>query len=869
MMGKRLVMAALAGAVTLCAASASRAGEGAGRLLEEQSKAQAIEEKAAVQRSRYFQEVGRRFLDEMKYAEARENLQKAVALDPQNKEAAQLLEKVNELLGVRMPQLRTALDRVAEERKVAVQEKLIELENCLRHGQKKLEEAMRGADPSLSAESALARQVSLADRAVEYAERAREIIKWMPYEVDVSKRSEEAEKLLAQARSFRQKKLADLSAEKIRSGQRQVEARKQEDKRIEERKIEKLLDQVQMHYDLEQYVDAERLAAEVLKLDRTNFRALELWLASRDQQHRKREQELRITRKEEKLLLDERIAEACVPHYKYIVYPEDWAAISQRESVQAQEAAEPEWKRDVRKMLDRKVTFEFVDTPLQEAIQFLQTLTKTTIILDPRAFEGGAGATTPITLRVNDMPLHLALKWILRLADLDYTLKNEAVFISTPKNLAGEVELKIYDVRDLTYQITQFPGPELIMTSPTGTTTGAAAGGPITIEEAAPEAVFQAGSLAELIMNRVMPGSWAPELGTSIEERSGKLVVMQKPEVHRLISQILKTFRESQTLQVMVQARFIEVRDSFLEDIGVDFADLPVDAIPGTPPPALPNPGWANPLGLHPDHPFYAAPAADSTGFIATRTESGVPAGEYDFWVRQTSFNNRTYPFGSRLPYDTPAGSGQGATFQFRFIGNVVSQAILHAVKKEEKGDLLLAPRITMYNNQRAHMMAATQRAFVADYDVSGAVYDPVVATIMTGTVLDVRPTVSHDRRYITLNMQPGTADNLQFQELALGGNVYSEDGMLVGTVGYVIQLPSIRLRSVRTTVTVPDGGTVLLSGLMTDVKYNAASGVPFFSDLPIVGRVFGSDLKQREKINLLIIVSTNLILFEEEEAKL
>ena len=168
-----------------------------------------------------------------------------------------------------------------------------------------------------------------------------------------------------------------------------------------------------------------------------------------------------------------------------------------------------------------------------------------------------------------------------------------------------------------------------------------------------------------------------------------------------------------------------------------------------------------------------------------------------------------------------------------------------------------------MYNNQRSHILVAVQQPYISDYDATGSVYDPVVSTIMSGTVLDVRPTVSHDRRYITLNLKPATADNLRFTP-------FSIEAVAGPHIIYLeIQLPSIRLRSVRTTVTVPDGGTVLVSGLMTDLKFEASSGVPFFSDLPVVGRLFGTDLRQREKINLLVLVSTNLILFEEEEAKL
>jgi len=849
MASRRIQTAVALGAILL--GSAHMAFGQAGGRLDEVVAEHARQGKESIARSRHYQEVGKRFLEEMKYQQARQALLRAVSLDPQNKEAASLLDRVNEVLGLRMPSVKTSLEKLADERTVVIQEKLVDLENSLKHAQATLKKLLElDADASMSPERRLAEQVRLASRAIEHSERAREIIKWMPYEVKVTDHKAQADQLLREAREISAAKVAALRTAKIRTGRHQIEMRRLEDKHMEEQKVAKLLDQVQMLFDQERYHDAEKLATEVLKLDPMNYRANELWVSAREQQHRKREQELRLTRKEQKILLEEKMLEASVPYSDYLVYGEDWAEISQRASVEAQEAAEPEWKRDVRRMLDRKVTFEFVDTPLQEAIRFLETLTRTTLVLDAKAFEGGAGATTPITLRVNDMPLHLALKWILRLADLDYTLKNEAVFISTPRNLAGEVELKIYDVRDLTYTITQFAGPELILTAQQQNT----GMGPIALEESTPEQVFQAGSIADLIMNRVMPGSWAPELGTSIEERNGKLVVMQKPEVHRLIAQLLKTFRESQTLQVMVQSRFIEVRESFLEDIGVDFADLPAQSPPQAP---ISNVFGGSDTELDPAHPFVGN--GSSTGWLSTDYQSGNPSGEFDYWARNTTFNNRIFPFGSRLPFDSPPGQGVGATFQFQFVGNAVAQAVLHAMKKEEKGDLLLAPRITMYNNQRAFIMAVEQQPFIADYDVSGTMYDPVIQTIMTGTILDVRPTVSHDRRYVTLTMQPGTADQLTFEQLSLQG---------AGT-DYPIFLPSIRLRSVRTTVTVPDGGTILLSGLMTDVKFSSASGVPFFSDLPIIGRLFGSDLKQREKINLIVLVSTNLILFDEEEAKL
>lgn len=854
---KMVVRIALLGCTVCLAASFARAQGAAERL--ETIKA---ERKAAVARSRYFLDVGRKFYEDMKYVEARGNLNRAVGLDPRSREAQELLDKVNDVLGARTPQVKTSLERLADLKRVAVQEKLIELDNALLHAAMWLRRIGEvEIDRSLGVERMLAEQVRYANLAVEAAERAREIVKWMPYDVKVDDKEREAEDILFQARRIRDKKVAILQQEKRKGGLRQVAARRAEDTRLREQKMEKLLDQVEMFFDQEEYSQAEKLAREIMKIDPTNYRANDLWASAREQQHLKREAELRAAYNEEKRSLSEATDAANIPYSKLLVYPEDWESISLRESIQAAEAAEPQWKRQIRKMLERRVTFEFVDTPLQEAIQFLQTLTKTTIILDPMALEDTTATGTPITLRVNDMSLGLALRWILRLADLDFTLKDEAVYISTPQRLAGEVELKIYDVRDLTYTLTQFPGPEIVLAEAEATGWGGAAGGAISLDDSVDVTAFEPGSLGDLIRERVRPTEWAAELGTSIEEREGKLVVMQKPEIHRLISQLLKTFRDTQTLQVSVQSRFLEVRDSFLEDIGVEFADLPPEASGIYPAGILPTPlAGEDPTTLSDAHWFssYGNPVVtrNTVGAIIRQDQA---RGEYDWWIRSTGYTRRELPFNSYLPQESPPHSGQGATFQFRFLGNVAVQAILHAVAKTEKGDLLMAPRITMYNNQRAHIMVAEQRPYVADYDATGTVYDPVITTILTGAVLDIRPTVSHDRRYITLNLKPATADNLRFRPYYIRGSL----------ADLLIMAPDIRLRSVRTTVTVPDGGTVMVSGLMTDAKLEASAGIPFFSDLPVLGRLFGTDSRQVERINLLVLVTANLILFEEEEAKL
>ena len=257
-----------------------------------------------------------------------------------------------------------------------------------------------------------------------------------------------------------------------------------------------------------------------------------------------------------------------VPYSSYLEYPSNWKEISQRQGQEFHHRADEPWKEEIRKKLRKPVSFEFVDTPLVDAIKFLDTQTHVTIILDPKAVADGADKTA-INLRVQDMELEQALKWILRLAELEYDLRNQAVFITKKADATTNVELEIYDIRDLTTAITDFPGPRIDVG--TAGTNDAAGGNPFQAPPA--QSGFQASDLAQLIKEKILASEFA-DPAFSIEENGGKLVVLQRPEVHERIRQLLRSFRETQTIQVLTQVRFIDSTDDFLEQIGVSLTGL-------------------------------------------------------------------------------------------------------------------------------------------------------------------------------------------------------------------------------------------------------------------------------------------------------
>ncbi|GMV79314.1 MAG: hypothetical protein AMXMBFR7_04980 [Planctomycetota bacterium] len=89
----------------------------------------------------------------------------------------------------------------------------------------------------------------------------------------------------------------------------------------------------------------------------------------------------------------------------------------------SEEAAEPPG-------MDKRVSFEFAETPVSEALAFLQSLLKVNVIIDPKALKG---ATEPITLKAQDLTVRDAFKEIARQSKLEMVWKDQALLFRLPE----------------------------------------------------------------------------------------------------------------------------------------------------------------------------------------------------------------------------------------------------------------------------------------------------------------------------------------------------------------------------------------------------------------------------------------------------
>ena len=215
------------------------------------------------------------------------------------------------------------------------------------------------------------------------------------------------------------------------------------------------------------------------------------------------------------------------------------------------------------------------------------------------------------------------------------------------------------------------------------------------------------------------------------------------------------------------------------------------------------------------------------------------------------------------------------------------------------------APKVTLFNGQNAYVSDTRQRPFVTSVvPVVGdfaAAQQPVITVLSEGTAVNVQAVVSNDRRFVRLTLVPffssiGKVETFQFEgsrttkqkssdaksgtdvkvpgagnELGAGfaGSTASSGELETNSSGTTIQLPEFVFTTVTTTVSVPDGGTVLLGGIKRLREGRNEFGVPILSKVPYINRLFKNVGLGRTTESLMLMVTPRIIIQEEEEEKL
>ncbi len=490
------------------------------------------------------------------------------------------------------------------------------------------------------------------------------------------------------------------------------------------------------------------------------------------------------------------------------------------------------------------LTFTEEDGAYGDVVRRVSTITNIPMIITPEARETidsedlrlAMDVTAPISVQnfLNQM--------VSRSAELAWIVQNGVVEITTKAKAGGANYLDEKDVRDLVFPKTVFL-PPTIRDIPNGEDTG---GAPRTGGEGEDKTFFvELDTLVANIKDATDPNYWDSEGGGSIDQaESGYLLVTANPDMQARVDKILDDLRRFATTVVTIESKFLQITQNFLQQIGVDFRGLGGSGSKGT---VAQLDDVTN--GLNDN----ASRGLDNSG---TQDPAASPiAGAFyndggDGDVRARSENFFTNSLGRAL------STNGGATAAIVFLNDLQIQAIIRAVEKKEDVQELNGQNLTVLNNERGHVAIINQTAYVRDFNVEVAqaafIADPVIDVIQDGVVLDVRPTISFDRKRITLDMQPTVADLVR--------PIATFSTSLAGTTQPVtLQLPQLLVRSFATTVEVPDGASVLIGGLRTVSNKERRAQIPILADIPLIAFFFKEEGVSDENSSLMVMVRATI----------
>ncbi len=779
----------------------------------------------------------RRSMDLKLWNDAARLAAQVLDIEPSNKEAREILFGAQDLLGGAREKgiQQTIEDKVLQQRFEAERARF------------QAEEKLRVGDAHLEA--------GRYEQALESYGHAQLILRYSPAIAPGS----ELERML-------EIRVADAGKAKLKAEQERTEARRlasQKELAEAERKqranvaakVKNLMEAANTAFLQGNYQRAVALLDEVLHMQPTNANASALRDLAERARHENAIENLRVQWRTDWVKTFDELNSSDVVQTDSIKFDlERWRTVSQRTPLKftpTEDVDTPEEKAILDKLESTKIEHKFAKAEVDNWAAYYASVTELNFVVTAPVKEMDPATTTLNDLVLPPMSVRQALDIIGSMTGVKWRIQNGLVQLVAGDKAIGKTFLKPYEVRDIIQGVKDRPAKDLKLKIP-GEEDPA-----ITEDEEAKPSVVDGNKLMDLIKSTIEPTSW--EGGeASITEHKGVLMIKQTREVHGRLESFFTDLRQAVGIEVDVEARFLKVADNFLEDVGVDFRGLGNQASEGVPGRGLEQNNRQN-AGFD-DFGRRENTNAATPGEIGTGTEPGFfydDGQDGDIMGRTEHLYDRT--LGGRNGALDNAG---GLSLQYAFLDDAQLEVILRAVAKRDRSEEITAPRLLVYNNKRAHMQVLRHTSYIQDFDVeiaqAAAVANPKIDVVRDGVVLDVRPVVSADRKFVTLELRP-TVLTLQLPiptfttTLGVGQPIS-------------IQLPSVTRQSVRTTVTIPDGGTILLGGMSLAAKQNMQSGVPILKDIPIISFLFSRKGTFTQNERVVILLRTKIMLVQEHE---
>jgi general secretion pathway protein D len=476
-----------------------------------------------------------------------------------------------------------------------------------------------------------------------------------------------------------------------------------------------------------------------------------------------------------------------------------------------------------------------------------------------------APATEPhVTISLTHVPLYVALQYISSLSNLKLKIDPYAVSVVPLSEATDVMVTKEYQV------------------PPTFIPTKAADNSNTTAPQVGTQ--VSAANLPRL-GNRANAKDYLESQGVQFPQGSSanyisagsKLVVRNTRDNIDLIDSLVDLAMGEAPSQVDIQTKFLEISQNNLQELGFDWLLGPFSIGGGvygsgggnSDPSATAYNSLNYPFG----NPMAGGAPMSPVGSLRSGYQ-GIKGNSIDgLLAGQDAFNTAPAPGIFSI-----AGVFTDAQFQL----------VIRALNQKKGIDLMSAPKVTTKSGAKATVKIVNEFRYPRQYqppqipqstsNTSGGsppaitpAFPSDFTTENIGVTLDTTPTVGPDGYTIDLELNPKVTDFDGFINYGspinsvgysytetLAGFLYTPKASTLTT--NTINQPVFSTREVNTFVTVWDGQTVGLGGLIREETQKIQDKVPFLGDIPVAGRLFRSDADQKVKKNLVIFVTPKIL---------
>ena len=496
------------------------------------------------------------------------------------------------------------------------------------------------------------------------------------------------------------------------------------------------------------------------------------------------------------------------------------------------------------------------DEPLDRALTKLSSLSQTYdkdqkgVNIVP-VTDGGESPT--VNLQLRDVTVFQALDYLCKRVGYSFSVSPSGIVEVRKDAGDGLLDTQFFELTQAA--VVKMTGQGLNTTAP-----GGAAANPF--GGAGGAAGPTDGNPQEMAIKSFLTRSGVPfEPPATLSFDGTRLIVTQSPKNLDRVKNIIR--RYSDIKQVHIEAKFIEVEQKALNELGVNWTLAPTAGGNGNV-----NAG-SNLRSIN--RVFAQNNSAPKNLTINSQiTTGGV-----------TSNNLQTFP---NVAPSFPGGMNLGNlantyTGTVSVLGQETLAVAIRAIEESAGSDLMSSPSLTVLDGKTAVIKVAQLLRYPQAYgDIQsnvgqgggggalGATSTSVAITAGTpqdftvqevGVTLEVTPTVAADDS-IALNLKPKVTEFEGFVEY--GGTSVALTGGVTVTVPSGFFQPIFSTREVTTDVTVFDGATVVIGGLTREEVKTVDDKVPVLGSLPLIGAAFRSTGKSVQKRSLMVFVTANLV---------